>query len=155
MFNKFSTEWNLYCQIKLKWPFLTLEAAMNAIFTQPFLLLPQRETANSVFKSRFLLLRERITQIYMTLWEKVMKNHDGQSMTIKRQFMLKNPSMWLIYNSAKMSGPKFLHYSSQVIINAWLQLMLMAQLVTRLGFFFSRKKLKNFVFHTLCLLVLS
>ncbi len=51
-------------------------------------------------------------------------------MTLKRQFMLENPPMWLNYNnSAKMSGPKFLHStvtdSLQVIANAWLQLLLL------------------------------
>ncbi len=51
-------------------------------------------------------------------------------MTLKRRFMLKNPPMWLNYNnSAKMSGPKFLHStvtdSLQVIANAWLQLLLL------------------------------
>ncbi len=44
--------------------------------------------------------------------------------------MLENPPMWLNYNnSAKMSGPKFLHSavtdSLQVIANAWLQLLLL------------------------------
>ncbi len=51
-------------------------------------------------------------------------------MTLKRRFMLENPPMWLNYNnSAKMSGPKFLHSavtdSLQVIANAWLQLLLL------------------------------
>ncbi len=51
-------------------------------------------------------------------------------MTLKRQFMLENPPMWLNYNnSAKMSGPKYLHSavtdSLQVITNAWLQLLLL------------------------------
>ncbi len=51
-------------------------------------------------------------------------------MTLKRRFMLSNPPMWLNYNnSAKMSGPKFLHNtvtgSLQVIANAWLQLLLL------------------------------
>ncbi len=51
-------------------------------------------------------------------------------MTLKRWFMLENPPMWLNYNnSAKMSGPKFLHSavtdSLQVIANAWLQLLLL------------------------------
>ncbi len=49
-------------------------------------------------------------------------------MTLKRRFMLENPPMWLNYNnSAKMSGPKFLHSavtdSLQVIANAWWQLL--------------------------------
>ncbi len=44
--------------------------------------------------------------------------------------MLENPPMWLNYNnSAKMSGPKFLHStvtdSLQVIANAWWQLLLL------------------------------
>ncbi len=59
-------------------------------------------------------------------------------MTLKRWFMLENPPMWLNYNnSAKMSGPKFLHsavtHSLQVIANAWWQLLLLrvAQLVIR------------------------
>ncbi len=51
-------------------------------------------------------------------------------MTLKRRFMLKNPPMWLNYNnSAKMSGPKFLHSavtdSLQVIANTWWQLLLL------------------------------
>ncbi len=51
-------------------------------------------------------------------------------MTLKRRFMLENPPMWLNYNnSAKMSGPKFLHSavtdSLQVIANAWWQLLLL------------------------------
>ncbi len=51
-------------------------------------------------------------------------------MTLKRRFMLENPPMWLNYNNtAKMSGPKFLHSavtdSLQVIANAWLQLLLL------------------------------
>ncbi len=51
-------------------------------------------------------------------------------MTLKRRFMLENPPMWLNYkNSARMSGPKFLHSavtdSLQVIANAWLQLLLL------------------------------
>ncbi len=51
-------------------------------------------------------------------------------MTLKRRFMLENPPMWLNYNnSAKISGPKFLHSavtdSLQVIANAWWQLLLL------------------------------
>ncbi len=51
-------------------------------------------------------------------------------MTLKRRFMLENPRMWLNYNnSAKMSGPKFLHSavtdSLQVIANTWWQLLLL------------------------------
>ncbi len=51
-------------------------------------------------------------------------------MTLKRRFMLENPPMWLNYNnSAKMSGPKFLHSavtdSLQVIANTWWQLLLL------------------------------
>ena len=61
-------------------------------------------------------------------------------MTLKRWFMLENPPVWLNYNnSAKMSGPTFLHSavkdSLQVIAKAWLQLLLLrvAQPVIRFG----------------------
>ena len=59
-------------------------------------------------------------------------------MILTRQFMLENLPMWLNdNNSAKMSGPKFLHStvkdSMQGIANAWLQLLLLrvAQTVIR------------------------
>ncbi len=96
-------------------------------------------------------------------------------MTFKRRFMLENPPMWLNYNnSAKMSGPKFLHStvtdSLQVIANAWWQLLLLrvAQPVIRFrgqalfhtgpcgfGFCFPFIKKTSFKNCMLCSLVLS
>ncbi len=41
-------------------------------------------------------------------------------MTLKRRFMLENPPMWLNYNnSAKMSGPKFLHSAVNRLIASY------------------------------------